>query len=83
MTIAIIVIIFRSLHLRTFLSSAKKARMVRELGNENVTLKCNFAKGQVFCDNSILITLYKIGEVHFRVPLVQHDHFSSFNQSNH
>ena len=84
----------------------------------------------MFCDCSILVTLYKIGEVHFRflgtngfhekaknekftaassrcrqnlkfenftssfgrlrqkiapksVPHVQHDYFSSFNQSNH
>ena len=87
-------------------------------------------KLEVFCDHSILVTLYKIGEVHFRllgtngfhvkakserftsaswccrrnlkyenftssfgrlrqniapniVPHVQHDYFSSFNQSNH
>ena len=98
--------------------------------NENVTLKFNFELSQVFCDYSLLVTLYKIGEVHFRflgtdgfhvkakkekftgassrcrqnlkfenftssfgrlrqniapksVPHVQHDYFSSFNQSNH
>ena len=98
--------------------------------NENVTLKQNFALGYVFCDYSMLITLYKTGELHFRlrggngfhvkakserftagssrccqnlkyenftqafgrvsqniatksVPHVQHDQFSSFNQSNH
>ena len=98
--------------------------------NENATLKLKFALSKVFCDYSILITLYKIGGVHFRllgmngfhvkaknerftaassrcrqnlkyenftssfgrlrqniaaksVPDVQHDYFSSFNQSNH
>ena len=34
--------------------------------NENVTLKLNFALSQVFCDYSMLFTLYKIGELHFR-----------------
>ena len=98
--------------------------------NENITLKLNFALSYVFCDYSMLITLYKIGGVHscllgtngFHVkaknerftaassrcrqnlkyenftssfgrlrqnippksmPHVQHDYFSSFNQSNH
>ena len=32
---------------------------------ENVTLKLNFALSQVSCDYSMLIKLYKIGEVHF------------------
>ena len=90
---------------------------------ENVTLKLNFALRLVSWDYSMLITLYKIGGVHFRllgtncfhvkaknerftavssrcrqnlkygrlrqniapksVPHVQHDYFSSFNQSNH
>ena len=97
---------------------------------ENVTLKLNFASNLVSCDYSMLITLYKIDGVHFRllgtngfdvkaknerftatssrslqnlkyenstlsfsrlreniapksVPHVQHDYFSSFNQSNH
>ena len=98
--------------------------------NENFILKFNFALSYVFCDYFMLVTLYKIGEVHFRflgtngfhvkeknewfntvslrcrlnlkyenftssfgwlrqniapksVPHVQHDYFSSFNQSNH
>ena len=98
--------------------------------NENVTLKLNFALSSVFCDCSMLVTLYKIGGLLFRllgtngfhvkaknesftpassrwrqnltyenfkssfgrlrqniapksVPHVQHDFFSSFNQSNH
>ena len=97
---------------------------------ENITLKLNFALSWVSCDYSMLITLYKIGGVHFcllgtdgfhvkaknerftaassrchynlkyenftssfgrlrqniapkSVPHVQHDYFSSFNQSNH
>ena len=97
---------------------------------ENVSLKLNFALSQVSCDYSMLITLYKIGGVLFRllatngfrvkakkerfsvtssrccqnlkyenfpssfgrlrqniapksVLHVQHDYFSSFNQSNH
>ena len=97
---------------------------------ENVTLKLNFAWSKVFGDYSMFITLYKIGEVYFRLlgtngflvkaknkrftaassrcrrnlkyenftwsfgrlrqniaPKsmlhVQHDYFSSFNQSNH
>ena len=97
---------------------------------ENVTLKLNFALSLVSCDYSMLIMLYKIGELLFRllgtngfhvkaknerftatssrcrqnlkyenftssfgrlrqniapksVPHVQHDCFSSFNQSNH
>ena len=33
--------------------------------NENVTLKLNFALSWVFCDYSMLVTLYKIGGVHF------------------
>ena len=33
--------------------------------NENVALKWNFAFSYVFCDYSVLITLYKIGELHF------------------
>ena len=98
--------------------------------NENVTLKLNFALSKVFCDYSMLVRLYKIGGVHFRllgtnvfhlklknegfsaassrcrqnlkyenftssfgrlrqniatksVLHVQHDYFSSFNQSNY
>ena len=35
--------------------------------NENVTLKLNFAFALVFCDYFMLITLYKIGELHFRL----------------
>ena len=35
--------------------------------NENVTLKLNFALSKVFCDYSMLVTLYKIGGVHFRL----------------
>ena len=35
--------------------------------NENVTLKLNFALSSVFCDYSMVTTLYKIGEVHFRL----------------
>ena len=35
--------------------------------NENVTLKLNFASSSVFCDYSMLVTLYKIGGVHFRL----------------
>ena len=35
--------------------------------NENVTLKLNFALSPVFCDYSMLIALYKIGELHFRL----------------
>ena len=34
---------------------------------KNVTLKYNFAFGLVFYDYSRLVTLYKIGEVHFRL----------------
>ena len=34
---------------------------------ENVTLKYNFGLSWVSCDYSILITLYKIGGVHFRL----------------
>ena len=34
---------------------------------ENVTLKLNFALSLVPCDYSMLITLYKIGGVHFRL----------------
>ena len=34
--------------------------------NENVTLKLNFTLSLVFSNYSVLITLYKIGEVHFR-----------------
>ena len=41
----------------------KDFKKLRRLLQQNVTLKYNFAKGQVFCDNSILITLYKIGDV--------------------
>ena len=98
--------------------------------NENVTLKLNFELSKVFCDYSMLVTLYKIGGVHFpllgtnvfhvkakserstaaslrcrrnlkyenftssfgrlrqniapkSVLHVQHDYFSSFNQSNY
>ena len=32
---------------------------------ENVWLKLNFALSQVSCDYSMLITLYRIGGVHF------------------
>ena len=35
--------------------------------NENATLKLNFALSQVFCGYFMLITLYKIGELHFRL----------------
>ena len=35
--------------------------------NENATLKLNFALSQVLCDYFMLITLYKIGELHFRL----------------
>ena len=35
--------------------------------NENVTLKLNFALSKVFCDYSMLVILYKIGGVHFRL----------------
>ena len=35
--------------------------------NENVTLKLNFALSKVFCDYSMLVRLYKIGGVHFRL----------------
>ena len=35
--------------------------------NENATLKLNFALSQVFCDYFMLIMLYKIGELHFRL----------------
>ena len=35
--------------------------------NENVTLKLNFALSKVFCDYFMLVRLYKIGEVHFRL----------------
>ena len=35
--------------------------------NENVTIKLNFALSLVFCDYSMLITLRKIGEPHFRL----------------
>ena len=35
--------------------------------NENVTLKLNFALSKVFCDYSRLVTLYKIGGVHFHL----------------
>ena len=35
--------------------------------NENFTLKLNFALSKVFCDNSMLVRLYKIGGVHFRL----------------
>ena len=35
--------------------------------NENATLKLNFALSQVFCGYFVLITLYKIGELHFRL----------------
>ena len=98
--------------------------------NENITLKLNFALSKLFCDYSMLVRLYKIGGVHFRllgtsvfhvklknerftaassrcrqnlkyenfpssfgrlrqniapksVLHVQHDYFSSFNQSNY
>ena len=98
--------------------------------NENFTLKLNFALSKVFCDYSMLVRLYKISGVHFRllgtnvfhlklknegfsaassrcrqnlkyenftssfgrlrqniapksVLHVQHDYFSSFNQSNY
>ena len=34
---------------------------------ENVTKKLNFALSQVYCDYSTLITLYKIGKLHFRL----------------
>ena len=34
---------------------------------ENVALKLNFALSQVSCDYSMLITLYKIGGVQFRL----------------
>ena len=36
-------------------------------GNENFTLKLNFSLSKVFCDYSVLITLHKIGELHFRL----------------
>ena len=98
--------------------------------NENFTLKLDFELSKVFCDYSMLVTLHKIGGVHFRllgtnvfhvklknerftvassrcrqnlkyenftssfgrlrqhiapksVLHVQHDYFSSFNQSNY
>jgi len=35
--------------------------------SENVTLKLNFALSSIICDYSMLITLYKIGEVHIRL----------------
>ena len=35
--------------------------------NENGTLKLNFALSLIFCDYSILITLYKISGAHFRL----------------
>ena len=35
--------------------------------NENATLKLNFALSQVLCDYFMLIMLYKIGELHFRL----------------
>ena len=35
--------------------------------NENVTLKLNFALSKVFCDYSMLVILYKIGGLHFRL----------------
>ena len=35
--------------------------------NKNFTLKLNFALRKVFCDYSMLVTLYKIGAVHFRL----------------
>ena len=35
--------------------------------NENVTWQLNFALTWVFCDYSMLITLYKMGELHFRL----------------
>ena len=34
--------------------------------NENVTLKLNFALSEVIYDYSMMITLYKIRELHFR-----------------
>ena len=35
--------------------------------NENASLKLNFCSIEVFCDYSMLITLYKISGVHFRL----------------
>ena len=35
--------------------------------NENVTIKSNLGLGQAFCDYSKLVTLYKIGDVHFHL----------------
>ena len=35
--------------------------------NENVTSKLNFALSKVFCDYFMLVRLYKIGGVHFRL----------------
>ena len=35
--------------------------------NENVALKLHFASSSVFCDYSMLGTVYKIGGVHFRL----------------
>ena len=47
----------------------KRLRSLSYDGNckENFTLKLNFTLNLVFCDYSVFITLYKIGEVHFRL----------------
>ena len=48
----------------------KRLRSLRSYdGNckENVTIKLNFTLNLVFCDYSVFITLYRIGEVHFRL----------------
>jgi len=49
--------------------------------SENVTLKLNFALSSIICDYSMLITLYKIGELHFRLLGTNGFHLKAKNES--
>ena len=52
----------------------------KEFSKENVTLKLNFALSWVSCDYSMLITLYKIGGVHFRLLGTDGFHLKAKNE---
>ena len=128
--VAVVVIIIVVFICTVVIISIRSLRSYDGNCNENVTLTFDFALSKLFCDYSMLVTLYKIGGVHFRllgtngfhvklknerftvasfrcrqnlkyenfmssfgrlrqntapksVPHVQHDYFSSFNQSNY
>ena len=71
---------FRLLGTSGYHLKAKNKRSYDGNCKENVTLKLNFTLNLVFCDFSVFITLYKIGEVHFRLLGTNDFHVKAKNE---